>query len=88
MNDKLRGKIVLVTGASSGIGAETAKQFAALGARVLLTGRNEERLKKVLNEIRESGGASEYFVVDVGDYKAVNEMADKIKGDRRPGYYF
>jgi short-subunit dehydrogenase len=79
MKNKLIGKIVLITGASSGIGAETAKQFAALGAKVLLIGRNEERLREVAKQIKNIGGSSEYFVVDVGDYKAVNEMAEKVK---------
>jgi len=79
MKNKLTGKIVLVTGASSGIGAEVARQFAYLDATVLLIGRNEDRLKAVSTEIQKSGGTSKYFVVDVGDYKAVNEMADKIK---------
>ncbi|MGD0885740.1 MAG: SDR family NAD(P)-dependent oxidoreductase [Thermodesulfovibrionales bacterium] len=79
MKVNLTGKIILVTGASSGMGAETAKRFATLGARILLVGRNEERLKEVLQEIKNTGGSCEYFVADVGDYKAVNVMADKIK---------
>ncbi|KAI7815246.1 3-oxoacyl-[acyl-carrier-protein] reductase FabG, partial [Rhyzopertha dominica] len=44
------GKVVLVTGASSGIGASTAKLFASLGATLALTGRNLENLKKVASE--------------------------------------
>jgi short-subunit dehydrogenase len=74
-------KVVLITGASSGIGAETAKQFAALGATTLLIGRNEERLKRISKEIQNTGGSSKYFVVDVGDYNAVNTTSDRIKGE-------
>ncbi|CAH2308218.1 MGC79752 L homeolog [Pelobates cultripes] len=45
----LRGKVCLVTGASSGIGAGTALLFARLGARLALNGRNEEKLKETAN---------------------------------------
>ena len=79
MEKIFKEKIVLITGASSGIGAETAKQFAALGATTLLIGRNEERLLRVSQEIKNGSGFSRYFVVDIGDYKAVNAIADKIK---------
>lgn len=44
------GKVVLITGASSGIGAATAKQFANLGASLVLTGRNAENLKNVVSQ--------------------------------------
>src|SRR4030042_3938196 len=81
MENTFTDKIVLITGASSGIGAETAKQFAVLGASTLLIGRNEERLKELSKEIQNTGGFSKYFVVDVGDYKAVNMMADRIKSE-------
>ncbi len=79
MKNTLTGKIALITGASSGIGAETAKKLAALGAKVLLIGRNKERLEAVSEQIRDIGGVSEIFSIDVGDFKAVKEMAEKIK---------
>lgn len=44
------GKVVLITGASSGIGSQTAKKFAQYGATVCLTGRKLENLEKVANE--------------------------------------
>lgn len=51
----LEGKTVLVTGASSGIGQETAIQCSKMGAKVIITARNEERLKETLSQL-ESGG--------------------------------
>lgn len=72
-------KIVIISGASSGIGAATAKGFARLGARVILLARNESRLKKISEEITRNGGKADFFSVDVGDYKAVEEIAKEIK---------
>lgn len=56
------GKVVLITGASSGIGAAAAKQFAKLGASLALTGRNLDNLNKVSSEC-ESAGAPKPYVV-------------------------
>ena len=53
------GKVVLVTGATSGIGAGTAKAFAAHGARVMLSGRDRARGEVVLAEIITLGGIAE-----------------------------
>lgn len=57
------GKVVLVTGASSGIGAATAKLFASLGASLSLTGRNNENLKKIADECAALENASKPFVI-------------------------
>lgn len=73
------GKIILITGASSGIGAETARRFAARGARVLLLARNADRLNQIARGIRESGGKADVFPVDVGNWKSVKELANHIK---------
>ncbi len=53
----LSGKTVLVTGASSGIGRQTAKECADMGARVLVTARNEGKLNELLNEMKGDGHA-------------------------------
>lgn len=62
-----RGKVALVTGATSGIGAATAQRFAACGARVMLTGRSRERGQAVVKEIRNTGGSAEFVAGDIGD---------------------
>lgn len=51
----LKGKVAIITGASSGIGAVTAKLFAQKGCSLCLTGRNEENLKKVQQECIDAG---------------------------------
>lgn len=58
-------KVAVVTGASSGIGAATAKQFAAAGFRVVLGARREDRLEAVAEEIRAAGGEATVYKVDV-----------------------
>jgi short-subunit dehydrogenase len=72
-------KIIIISGASSGIGAATANEFARLGARVVLLARNKSRLIKISEEITRNGGKADYFSVDIGDYKAVERIAEEIK---------
>ncbi|XP_076799841.1 uncharacterized protein LOC143444933 [Clavelina lepadiformis] len=73
--DEFKGKVVLVTGASSGIGAEIARAFAKHQARLSITGRNEENLKKVAEECRKLG-AKEVLEI-IADLSKDNE-AEKI----------
>lgn len=72
-------KLVLVTGASSGIGEATAKLYAENGARVLLLARSEERLVRVAEAIGRHGGAASAFPVDLASPGAVAETAARIK---------
>lgn len=62
---RMDGKCVVVTGASSGIGEALAREYAALGANVVLGARQEARLKEVVAEITAQGGKAAYAVVDV-----------------------
>jgi len=52
----LQGKVVLVTGASKGIGKAIAAAFAAEGSRVVLNARNQQEVEQAVQEIRQSGG--------------------------------
>ncbi len=68
----LRGKIVFVTGASSGIGRSCARAFAAQGAWLLLAARREDRVRKLAEELKSLHGAESYvFALDVRDQPAV-----------------
>jgi len=78
MRESFRNKTVLITGASSGIGAATAKEFAQQGAEVLLVARNETKLKNVVAEIISTGGKAKYFQADVSDFNLVQKLAEKV----------
>lgn len=61
----IKDKVVIITGASSGIGEATARLLAAKGAKVVLGARREEKLRKIVEEIREDGGQAVYRELDV-----------------------
>jgi NADP-dependent 3-hydroxy acid dehydrogenase YdfG len=61
----IKDKVVIITGASSGIGAATAKQLAGKGAKVVLGARRRERLEELAGEIEKAGGQAAYGVLDV-----------------------
>ena len=63
---KLKNKIALITGASSGIGKETAKLFAKEGALVILTARNIDKLQEVQKEIENDKGKVESYSMEIG----------------------
>ena len=64
MTDRLKGKNIIVTGASSGMGKSTAIEMAKQGANVVLVARTMEKLEAVKNTITTNGGTAEYFVGD------------------------
>jgi 3-hydroxy acid dehydrogenase / malonic semialdehyde reductase len=69
---KLSGKTVLITGASSGIGAACARAFAGEGARLVVTARRMERAEALLDELRDAHGTDSHLVqLDVRDPRAV-----------------
>lgn len=61
----VENKVIVITGASSGIGAATAKLLAKHGARVVLGARRSDRLEAIAQEIRTAGGTAEYQTLDV-----------------------
>jgi NADP-dependent 3-hydroxy acid dehydrogenase YdfG len=72
----IQGKVVIITGASSGIGEATAKELASKGAKLVLSARREDRLKKLQEEIQKNGGQAIYKVTDVTSYEQMEELAD------------
>jgi len=72
--DLLTGKVAIVTGASRGIGAATARAFAAAGAIVTLAARDEAALALAARDIQDSGGQALVAPTDVGDASAVERL--------------
>ena len=72
-------RLVLITGASSGIGEATAKRYGASGAQVLLLARNPETLDDVAEAIRREGGSAAPYPVDLSDAPAIAETSARIK---------
>ncbi|RJF94597.1 SDR family oxidoreductase [Oleomonas cavernae] len=78
---KLQGKVVVVTGASSGIGLVTAKKLAAAGAKVVLVARGLEKLESAQKIIQKAGGEAYVYSCDLSDLNAIDAMAEAILRD-------
>ena len=79
----IKDKVVIITGASSGIGEATAKLLASKGAKVVLGARREDKLKQLTHDIVAQGGQAIYQVLDVtsqDDNDAIVELAKKTYG--------
>lgn len=78
--EKVRGKRVLVTGSSTGIGEQIAYEFARLGANVVVTARRENILKKVVQKCLELGASSAgYVVADMSDLTSAQKVIEETK---------
>lgn len=71
----IQDKVVIVTGASSGIGEATAKELSSKGAKLVLAARREDRLKQLQEKIEKDGGQSIYKVTDVASHDQMEELA-------------
>ena len=80
LRNTMQDRIVLITGSTDGIGKETARQLAALGATVLVHGRNAARCQATQDEIRQATGNSrvDYLVADLSSQKQVRQLAAEI----------
>jgi NADP-dependent 3-hydroxy acid dehydrogenase YdfG len=74
--NNIKGKTVVITGASSGFGAVTAKHLASLGAKVVLGARSAEKLNQIVSEITDAGGAAIAVQTDVTDRAQVQGLVD------------
>jgi NAD(P)-dependent dehydrogenase (short-subunit alcohol dehydrogenase family) len=78
----LKGKVVMVTGSTDGLGREVAIRSAALGANVIVHGRNQERGKAVVGEITKAGtGGARFYAADLSSLAEVRTLAQAINRD-------
>lgn len=70
-------QVVVVVGASSGIGRETALKFAQKGAKVVVSARSEQGLNSLVEEIRSQGGTATAIAADVSNFNQTQAIADK-----------
>ncbi|MFN8505916.1 SDR family NAD(P)-dependent oxidoreductase [Kouleothrix sp.] len=75
---QVRGSTMLITGASSGIGAACARRAAAMGARVVLLARTRPALEQLAAAIRAAGGAADAYPVDLTDANAVAATVERV----------
>lgn len=74
----LDGKVALVTGASSGIGAHAARLFAEMGCHVVVTARREQQIQQIAKEIQSAGGSAEGIAMDVSHSGSVEQVVEDI----------
>jgi NAD(P)-dependent dehydrogenase (short-subunit alcohol dehydrogenase family) len=70
-------QVVVIVGASSGIGRDAALRFAQQGAKVVVSARSESGLKSLVTEIQQQGGEADWMVADVGAFEQVQTIAAK-----------
>lgn len=81
LEDAVRDRIVLITGASSGIGAATAIQLGAAGGEVVLVARGVEKLEETAEAVRAAGGKAHVYPCDLSDLDAITAMAEQVLSD-------
>ena len=74
MTRRMQDKVSIITGSTSGLGAATAARFAAEGARVIVSGRNEERGETVVTSIREAGGEATFVRCNLDDEASIEVL--------------
>ncbi|BAQ18410.1 SDR family NAD(P)-dependent oxidoreductase [Methyloceanibacter caenitepidi] len=77
----MSSKLVVVTGASSGIGEATARRFGQAGAHVVLLARNADRLERAAHEVRAAGGTATALAIDLQNRAETLDAAARISGD-------
>lgn len=78
---RLKNKVAIVTGASSGIGLATALLFAKEGARVVVAARRQNRLEQLVSDIERAGGTASALVGDIRDESFAAGLVEKAKSD-------
>jgi short-subunit dehydrogenase len=78
LSGAVKGKTVLITGASSGIGASAARQIGEAGGTILLVARTREKLQEVADEVAETGGKAYVHPCDLSDVDDIDRMANEV----------
>ena len=76
---EVQNKVVIITGASSGLGEATAQRLAKNGAKLMLAARREDRLKDLVAKIEQAGGTAQYQITDVTQREQVEALAKATK---------
>ncbi len=76
MNNPIDGKVIVITGASSGLGEASARHLSSQGAKVILGARRVERIQSLANQINENGGNALAFATDVTKADQVKKLVD------------
>jgi short-subunit dehydrogenase len=79
MNQILRGKNCLITGATGGLGKEIAKEFAKNGCNLFLTGRNNDKLNSLKNELENDQIKIDFEDADLSDDGEIQKLIEKVK---------
>ncbi|MET1025765.1 MAG: SDR family NAD(P)-dependent oxidoreductase, partial [Dongiaceae bacterium] len=81
MSKGIQGKVVLITGGGTGLGAETARHLASKGALVAVAGRRKGKLDEVVGQIAEAGGRAGAYQLDVARKDQVKAVVDEVIAD-------
>src|SRR5690606_37731956 len=85
LKGKVRNKVVVITGGSSGIGLSTAKRVAEAGAVTVIVARGKEELYKASDEMKAAGGKVFAYTADLSDVADCDRLVKKVPDDRGPG---
>ena len=81
MSEAIEGKVVLITGGGTGLGAETARHLASKGAIVAIAARRRNKLDEVVAQITGAGGRASAYLLDVADKKQFKGVVDVVIAD-------
>jgi len=76
--DLFEGRVYLVTGGGSGLGRAISTELSTLGAKVFITGRNEQKLKDCADFLNKNGGNAHYYPCDIRDEPSVKELVGEV----------